>query len=214
MAVVVHVEDKATSRLQELGLQEGWVTRALQRGDAESRTVSQLAPKGFEGMTRWGRAAEYFREEVCAQKWTPDDTKNVARSISPSGELSVVVTTGSKGTGVESAEPTTKYTKGIGFVASVVANAFMLDFDPEFLAATGVRARPDVPVQTWFLMFMVERGKLYSEVSLPDAIDEAGVITSWRERIIIPVIDLGPVVEIGDEEVGPIDPVNVPVSRR
>lgn len=215
MAVLVHVEDEALDRLGQLGLEQAWIVRALQRGDAESRTVSQLAPKGFEGTTRWGRAAEYFREQACAKGWTPDDTMNIARSISLSGEVSIIVTTGSKGTGIEGADPTTKYTKGAGVVASIEAN-LVLDFDPEYLVATGMRQapRPDKPMQTWLLMFAVENNKIYSEVSMPDAISADGVITSWRERIIMPVIDLRPEVVIGDDQSGPTDPVNVPVSRR
>jgi hypothetical protein len=213
MGALVHLGGEAVSRLEELGLSYSGIRRALLRGDAESRTVSQLAPKGFEGLMRWGRVAEDLREDLCAQGWTPDDTQNIARSISPSGEVSVVVTTGGHGTGVEgSVDPTTKYTKGAGVAASVEAN-LMLDFDPEDLRALGIPVRSDGPMQTWFLMFAVDGNTTYSEVSLPDAISEDGRITRMRERIILPPIVTTPTDFLGEGD-GPSDPVDVPVSRR
>ncbi|MGI9001971.1 MAG: hypothetical protein ACR2GH_09900 [Pseudonocardia sp.] len=206
------MDQEATSRLAKLGLKLEWISRALLRGDAESRTVSLLAPKGFEGTTRWGRVAEYFREDLCGRGWTPDDFQNVARSISPDGETCVVVTTGSKGTGLEGANPTTKYPKGAGMAAGVEQN-YMLDFAPEDMKALGMTSTESTSMRTWLLMFMSEGNKIYNELSLPEVMSEDGHIASWRERIIMPAIDLGPDGFTAGNSAGP-DPVVVPVSRR
>lgn len=212
MAALVHMGDEAVSRLEQMGLQAEWIERALLRGDAESRTISQLAPKGFEGTVRWGRVAEYLREDLCGREWTQDDTQNIARSISPDGTDSIVVTTGAKGTGVKEAHPTTKYTKGSGTAACIETN-FMLDFAPEDLRKMGVIGKPSTDMRTWFLLFVVEDNQIFSEISLPDSISEDGQITSWRERIILEPIDLGPDA-FPTEDTGPTDPVVVPITRR
>lgn len=212
MSALVHVDQEATSRLEQLGLKPEWINRALRRGDAESRTVSLLAPKGFEGVTRWGRVAEYFREDLCGRKWIADDFQNVARSINPDGEMCIVVTTGSKGTGIEDANPSTKYPKGTGTAACVEQN-YVLDFAPEDLKALGLRRTASPSMRTWLLMFAVENNTIYAELSLPEAISGDGFIASWRERIILPAIDLGPTEFTTGDSTSP-DPVVVPISRR
>jgi hypothetical protein len=211
MGTRVCADQDATSRLEQLGVDPEWLRRALLRGDAECRTVSSLAPVGFSGSTRWGRTAEYFREDAVSSGWLQDDARNVARSIHPSGEHCIVVTTGSPGTGVESAKPTTKYPKGSG-TASCVEQNYMLDFDADDLRRMGVPPAAEHPMATWLFMFVVEGNVIYSELSLPDAISDDGVIISWVERIILKPIDLGPAAPLEDE--GPRQPVDVPVSRR
>jgi hypothetical protein len=213
MVALVRVDHEAVSRLNELGIRLEWITNSLRRGDAESRSVSLLAPKGFEGVTRWGRAAEAFREQLCERGWTPDDALNIARSISPDGESCVVVTTGSKGTGLDGGEPSTKYPKGAGTVASVEQN-LMFDFDAADLARLGMARTASPTMRTWLLLFLAEGNKIYAELSLPDGISDEGFICSWRERIIVPVIELGPATFVSANDTGPNEPVVVPVSRR
>jgi hypothetical protein len=212
MGALVHIGHEAESRLEQLGLRAEWIERALARGDAEARTVSQLAPKGFEGTVRWGRSSEFLREDLCSRSWTPDDTLNIARSVSPDGEDCIVVTTGGKGTGLHGPDPTTKYTKGSGTAAAIETN-LMLEFEPEDLQRLGIAAKPAPDMRTWFLLFLLADETIYAEVSLPDSISEDGMITSWRERIILDPIQLGPEV-LGDSETGPTDPLDIPVSRR
>lgn len=214
MVALVHEGDEAVSRLEQLGLQAEWIERAILRGDAEARTVSQLAPKGFEGTVRWGRTAEFLREDLCGRSWTPDDTLNIARSVSPDGKDCVVVTTGAKGTGLVGPDPKTKYTKGAGTAACIEAN-LMLDFEPEDLAQLGLSSPASPDMRTWFLLFFLADQAVYAELSLPDAISEDGSITSWRERIIIfDVIDLGASPFPSSQESGPTDPLDIPVGRR
>lgn len=212
MVALVRVGDEAMSRLDELGLQSDWIERALLRGDAESRTVSQLAPKGFEGIVRWGRASEYLREDLCGRGWVSDDTQNIARSINLAGTDCIVVTTGAKGTGIDGLDPTTKYTKGAGTAACIETN-YMLDFAPEDLVRMGIVGRPASDLRTWFLLFRVDGELIYAEVSLPDVISEDGQITSWRERILVGPFNLDP-SSFPLDETGPMDPVDVPVRRR
>ncbi|MGH4011040.1 MAG: hypothetical protein ACRDTH_23255 [Pseudonocardiaceae bacterium] len=213
MSVLIHIGDEALSRLEQLGLKDEWFRRALLRGDAESRTVSPLAPKGFEGTTRWGRSAEFLREELCANRWLPDDFQNIARSVHPAGEFCIVVTTGGVGTGREEAHPFTKYPKGSGIAACVESN-YVIDFDPEDLAKLGIPPTVKDSVITWFLLFTVEDNQIWSELSLPEAISADGQIISWVERILFPPIDLGPNEPVSGGFTKPMDPVDVPVSRR
>lgn len=213
MSVLIHTGDEALSRLEQLGLKDEWFRRALLRGDAESRTVSPFAPKGFEGTTRWGRSAEFLREELCANRWFPDDSQNIARSVHPDGEFCIVVTTGGAGTGREEARPSTKYPKGSGIAACVESN-YVIDFDPEDLAKLGIPLTVKDSIITWFLLFTVEGDQIWFELSLPDAISTDGQIISWIERILFSPIDLGPNEPVSGGFTEPMDPVDVPVSRR
>lgn len=210
MSARVRVDQEARSRLAELGIDPEWARRALLGGDAEARTVSALAPVGFKGSVRWGKTAEFFREGTVSHEWLQDDTLNIARSIHPSGEHCVVVTTGGPGTGIEEATPSTKYPKGPGTAASIEQN-YMLDFEPEDLRRLGLPPATDQPMATWLFMFAVEGSTIYAEVSLPDVISEGGMITSWAERIILDPIDLAPAQPVED---APRQPVDVPVNRR
>ena len=171
---MIHKGDGALSQLEQLGLKDDWLRRALQRGDAEAGTVSPLAPKGFEGMTRWGRSAEFLREELCANAWFRDDFQNIARSVHPDGEFCIVVTTGAKGTGREDTDnPETKYPKGPGIAACVELN-YMIDFDPEDLAKVGIQPTIDQPLTTWLLLFSVEDNQIWFELSRPKFISSEG----------------------------------------
>ena len=213
MTVTVHGGDDATARLEELGLKEEWFRQALIRGDAEAQAVSPSAPKGFKGTTRWGRTAEFLREDLCANGFFADDTYNLARSVHPSGEMCIVVTTGAKGTGVEDAHPDTKYTKGAGVAACVESN-YTFDYDSDFVEGVGGPVEISAEMQTWLLLFVVEGDTIRYELSLPEAISPDGHITAWIERIIPAPIDLGPDDPMAGNFEEPTGPVVVPVSRR
>lgn len=212
MSVVIHTGDEARARLEQLGLKEEWLQRALQRGDAEARAVSPFAPKGFAGLTRWGRSAEFFREEVCANGWWSDDFQNIARSVHPDGEFCIVVTTGGEGTGREEVEhPQTKYVKGPGTAACVEQN-YMINFDAEDPADISILPTAKRSIITWFLLFVIDGDELWFELSCPEAFSDGHI--TWIERILFPPIDLGPDEPIAGGFTEPTGPVDVPVSRR
>lgn len=192
MACRVLVECEAVDRLTELGLGAELIERVVRRADAEASTCTPLDPPILEGLTRWGRTTRFLREELIPAGWRHDNPRNFARTIHPSGEFAIVVSSGDELTGlvgqVGQAElrPATKYPKGYATVRAVGQNEQLtLDFGDLELPDDG-RAVDAGALLTWFLMFHTDEDGFRVELSLPDAIID-GRITSWAERIILPV---------------------------
>jgi hypothetical protein len=186
MASLVHVEDKAVDWLAELGLSVEIVERVVRRADAEASMCTALDPPIMEGLTRWGRTNRFLREELIRAGWGYDNPRLLARTIHPSGEFAIVATTGDELTGLMDVQPTTKYPKGFATIQAVEINEQLaLDFG-DFAPGSADGQATEGDLRTWFLLFNVDDDGFRVELSLPDAIVD-GRITSWAERIILPV---------------------------
>jgi hypothetical protein len=141
----------------------------------------------MEGLTRWGRTTRFLREELVTAGWGFDNPRNLSRTIHPSGEFAIVATSGDAATGRPGLTPTTKYPKGYATVLAVVANEQLaLDLGDYDLGDDGAGRRTDT-LRTWFLLTYIDEDGFWIELSLPDAIAD-GQITSWVERICLPVL--------------------------
>jgi hypothetical protein len=187
MATRVLVEAEAVDRLTELGLSIELIERVVRRADAEASMCTPLDPPIMEGLTRWARMNRFLREELIPACWRFDNPRNLPRTIHPSGEFAIVVTTGDELTGLADLLPATKYAKGYATAQAVEVNGqLMFDF-PEFDSDSGDGSAADVgDVLTWLMLFHSDEDGYRVELSLPDAI-VGGRITSWAERIILPV---------------------------
>lgn len=210
MVVQVRAGEQAVDRLAELGLSAEMVERVVRRADAEASLCTPFDPPIMEGLTRWGRTNRFLREELIPAGWSYDNPRNLPRTIHPSGEFAIVATTGDDLTGLLELLPATKYPKGDATVQAVAANEQLTldfgDFDP------GAAERPasgPTDLLTWFMLFRADEDGFRVELSLPDAIAD-GRITSWAERIILPVfpcdedrlaILMPPGGDGGDEEI-------------
>jgi hypothetical protein len=182
------VEGEAIDRLVELGLSVEMVERVVRRADAEASTCTPLDPPILKGLLRWGRTTTYLRQELIPAGWRFDNPRNLSRTIHPSGDFAIVATSGDELTGLVELLPTTKYPKGYATVQAVEANEQLaLDFG-DFELATGddATALGAGYLRTWFMLFHVDEDGFRVELSLPDAIVD-GRISSWAERIILPV---------------------------
>jgi hypothetical protein len=187
MATRVLVEDEAVDRLTELGLTVEIVERVVRRADAEASMCTALDPPIMEGLTRWGRTNRFLREELIPAGWRYDNPSNLALTIHPSGEFAIVATTGDELTGLVDLRPTTKYPKGYATVQAVETNVQLtLDLGGFDLGPDDGLAGDASDLRTWFMLFHVDEDGFRVELSLPDAIVD-GRITSWAERIILPV---------------------------
>lgn len=179
MSTQLWVEEKATDRLADLGLSQEMLERVIRRADAEAQHCSAFDPPLLEGLTRWGRATRYLREELVPQGWSFDNPRNFARTIHPAGDFAIVITTGDELTGVPGMMPGTKHPKGYETALAVAANAQLsFDFGPQF-------SHHGSDIITWFLMFHSDEREHRVELSLPGGFS-GGVITHWDERIILP----------------------------
>ena len=187
MSAQVLVESEASGRLAELGLTIELIERVVRRADAEASMCTALDPPMMEGLTRWGRMNRFLREELIAAGWRFDNPRNLPRTIHPSGEFAIVAATGDELTGLAGLLPATKYLKGDATVQAIVINEQLtLDFDDFAPSPDDIPVGGSGEMLTWFMMFHTEEEAFRVELSLPNAITD-GRITSWAERIILPV---------------------------
>ncbi len=216
MSAQVLVESEASGRLAELGLTIELIERVVRRADAEASMCTALDPPMMEGLTRWGRMNRFLREELIAAGWRFDNPRNLPRTIHPSGEFAIVAATGDELTGLAGLLPATKYLKGDATVQAIVINEQLtLDFDDFAPSPDDIPVGGSGEMLTWFMMFHTEEEAFRVELSLPNAITD-GRITSWAERIILPVFPrdddrlTSPVTPDRDD----LDEVVVEVTRR
>jgi hypothetical protein len=217
-ATLMQVKRRAVSRLTELGLTVSMVERVVRRADAEASICTEFDPPIIAGLTRWGRATRFLREELVPLGWTYDNPRLLARTIHPGGEFAIVVATGDQQTGIAGGmPPTTKHRKGDATVEAVQVNGqIAFDFGSSW-ELDGV----DDGLLTWLLLFYVDENEFRSELSLPNQIQD-GWITGWAERIILPAFPRAaePLFDYpaGPDADGPDGPggeqVVVDVSRR
>ena len=217
MGARVLVEGEAVDRLAELGMTAELIERVVRRADAEASMCTPLDPPIMEGLTRWGRTNRFLREELIPVGWRFDNPRSLPRTIHPSGEFAIVAATGDELTGLADQLPATKYGKGDATVQAVEINEQLMldfgDFDPG-LDGSGADGSGDM--LTWLMLFHVDEEGFRVELSLPDAIVD-GRITSWAERIILPVFprddDRLTSLAVAGED-GPGEDVVVEVTRR
>ena len=179
----VLMADEAIDRLAELGLSLDLVERVVRQADAEASFCTPLDPPIMEGLTRWARTNRFLREELIPLGWRFDNPRNLPRTIHPGGQFAIVATTGDDVTGLADLLPAPKYAKGYATTHAVEVNEQLtLDFGDFGLAGLPPRDH----LLTWLLLFHSADDGFHVELSLPDRIDD-GRITSWAERIILPV---------------------------
>ena len=213
MSARVLAGSEASGRLAELGLTIELIERVVRRADAEASMCTALDPPIMEGLTRWGRINRFLREELIPAGWRFDNPRNLPRTIHPSGEFAIVATTGDELTGLAGLLPATKYLKGDATVQAITVNEQLtLDFG-DFVPGWPVGGSGEM--LTWFMMFHTEEEAFRVELSLPNAITD-GRITSWAERIILPVFprDDDRLTSPVTPDSGDLDEVVVEVTRR
>jgi len=179
-------------RLAELDLSVDTILLALQRADIVTRSGSPLDPPIMEGLTRWGLTTRYLREALIGAGWSYDNPRNLARTIHPTGEFAIVVTTGDDCTGLPHQNPGPKHPKGYATELAVLGNGQLaLDLGPLLPTVVAGRAVNASPTRTWFLLFYADEDMFRAEVSLPERFTE-GRITRWRERILLPDMPRSP----------------------
>ena len=214
---VVAIDDVAESRLQQLGLSADLLVRALLRADAEAKLTTGLEPPTAEGTTRYAKTVRYVREELVPLGWKFDNHKNFCRTIHPSGNFSIVTSSGDEFTGLDipGMKPSTKYPKGDLTAIAVMRNADqgVLDLGDDYMVEV---LDPADLENIWFLLQRVTAETIFAELSLPTVI-ENGVILDWEERILLPQIarqDPPPTVTIEEPPSGDGDAYNVEVALR
>ena len=190
-------------RLANLDLSVNTISVALRKADAATNAGSDLDPPIMEGLNRWGLTTRYLREALVAAQWSFDNPRNLARTIHPSGDFAVVVTTGDESTGLPHRTPGPKHPKGFATELAVLGNnQLALDLGLLLPTVRQGRATHASPPRTWFLLFYADADSFRAEVSLPESFVD-GRITKWAERILLPPIPRAPHAVVAGVGPGP-----------
>lgn len=206
----VYLKARASGRLAEVfGLKPDVFERVLLQADAEARNYTALDPLSLPGINRWGRTVRALREELLADGWTYDNPRNLPRTLSPDRCHAIITTLGDEGTGLEDANPSTKYAKGIATVYAIAQNFIQLSMFDEELDNLPLETNED-GLTTWVLLYHVTEHEIRAELSLPDSTTK-GRIDTWIERIIFPSLRFDDQVSVIEDMLPAVD---VPVARK
>jgi hypothetical protein len=184
-------------RLAQLGLRVEHIRDALLYGAAERATYSALDANGIGEAARWSRHVRRMSEVLLADGWTRLEIDNQPTLIHPGKKWSLVVASGTGGTGDPNYRPTTKNPKGRSIREAVRANSELALFTPQSVVPDldGLR-------ETWILLTYASDSLLRAEVSLPEEM-RGEFVSRWTHRIILPSIDLGGDDDEGEQEEPP-----------
>jgi hypothetical protein len=198
------------ARLHALGLDQLTVEEIALYGLRARQGVSPLAPPSFPGTTQWAETIVGARLILVPKDWTLDDSHNFSLVISPDGRIAIAVATGDENTGIATAEPRTKHTKGAETEAAVQANA-QLEIPGLSLVTQDTPQR-----ETWVFLICTTAHEMRFELSRPKKQDRDGRVTKWSDRILFPPIDLESLPardDDGDDDDGDDGGIDVPVER-
>ena len=211
---IVEPDDRAVlRRLAELGLPLTLLELSLRAGYAESDLTTEAHPVTYPGTVVWGVTTGELRTGLAQLGWTQDDADNVARAISPNGDVTVVVVSGNRYTGLRNKHEyvDARRPRGPASIRIVKQN---MQYEL-FLEDPVSRARNDLARNlggTWFLLHYRVDDIVRSELSYANAVDKEGRLIAWKERLILPDINL---LDPPSETRGNTSPdVDVPVYRR
>ncbi|AIK40950.1 MULTISPECIES: hypothetical protein [Hyphomicrobiales] len=211
-ASLVHqTPSDARRRLAELNVSVEAVVRAVLAGHTARLNCTDNDPPFIPGTEAWRFVVRTLRDELLPLGWRKDDPSNYSLVINDSSQINIVVASSDAMTCMSHGSPRTKSLKGLYTEAAVLKNNLETDMFPETVEAELRKAATILSYPTWMLLIHIEDDVCRAELSLPSAFDERNV-TSWEERIFIPLPDSNGGLPVED----PIDnpDIDVPVTRK
>ncbi len=216
MDTIVHSDESAvTRRLGELGLTQEILTNAVIAAYQAWSNCTDFDPSMYRGLTIWAVAVRHLRLGLVPEKWQAKNEANYSITISPDGRIAIAVATGDEGTGIAQGFPTTQSSKGPRTMDALAANNRQLGFEfrfpdgntPPLLdpATFGERA-------TWLLLIHRSNKELRAELSHPLGFDNNLRVSGWKERLLLPPIDIEQLASFQPGERK--QPIDIPVRRK
>jgi hypothetical protein len=189
MALVATVYSESwdiNRRLEELGLKQEFLIRAVQRGLAAWASCTPNHPPVSPGSWAWAETVCGFREEVIPLGWKRSNEANLPLTINPDKSVAVCVNTGDEDTGRKDGAPCTGSAKGPRTRYAILENLgqSVLLFD-EALPSAEVMNR--IGRAMWILLMYRDKKarEVRCELSRPISITPEGYVDGWAERIIL-----------------------------
>jgi hypothetical protein len=210
-AAVVVEPHQREAHLYALGLAEGVLRDAVAKGLDARKRCTAFDPPSFPGIAQWAMTHRSLREVLTLQGWSADDTGGFSTVVSPNGRVAVTVAAGDDRTGKHGLPtPTTKHRRGPLTHAAIEGNQLAL-FGPG--AQLDDEHGADARRVTWILLVATRHDEVRVELSCPRAIDEAGRVASWSERIILDALEVEPTLDLLPDEDDPDLDIDVPIER-
>lgn len=199
----------ADARLAQLGLTSEMIRTAVEAGEFERINCSDLDPVSIPGIEMWRWIVVKLREQLIPRGWRPLNRRNLPLVVNPETRVAISVSGGDLGTGCQDHTPSTRHPKGPVLWNLVKENKQGHLFE-DVSARTVLAAPKEDELLTYLLLTCpIADGTVRCELSLPWSIDTCGYIRSWKERIIIDEIALGP----GLSDSAPAE-IEIPVLRK
>ena len=182
---VLWTDDLAEARLQQLGLPgSAPLRRAIHAGSAAARAVNSDHPVSYRGYRMFGETVEMLRKQLRPAGWDKDDLENiplVVHRADPVVMIAVAPGDGSTGSLNQKSGPMLRYPKG-----PFSTKFYNGDLDDLWSRAEGN------PYEVWLLVHHIYGLSVRSELSKPIHLDDAGQVTGWHERIVLPELGFDP----------------------
>ncbi len=207
--------EDAEDRLLELGLSVDLLHGAIREGQIAGDFCTEAHPVFYPGCRVYGETNGGLRLRLALQAWTFNNDANIPRAISPDGKMVITALQGDAQTGLrDGRDAQTRRPRKEGSIRIIKRNEqlVMVDLlpgdDPEVI---GDQADAGEVGPTWFLLYFRSGDKVRCELSLATGVTSTGGLIKWRERLILPELDMhhGP---NGPDALGDDSPVDVPVT--
>ncbi len=180
--VVVYEYWGVDAELHRLGLDRDELLEVIDAAKWGRNNWTQWDPPGYAGWNQYGLGTRSLRmvlieNRPAKQKWLMDNRGGLCRTIHPTGEMAIVVSSGTPQTGDQNRWPKTLNPKG-----ELSLRGFRINKSQGELFQSDAGATDP---WLWFLLIHVRGDEVFAELSLPLDVDETGRASDWLKRIII-----------------------------
>jgi hypothetical protein len=207
-------EKNFKEKLSEIGLKTEWTKIIADRVLFAFNQATSNDAKSAAGTKAYLEAVRAIRDVLLPKGWKKVQKNNLEITRNKTTGVSLLVSSGNKGTGDKNKTPKTRNTKGEQTKKIVYKNAMELPLFPSFEAKN---TRDIHHHHNWFLLYHIDKDKkqMRFEISLPVEMDSFGMrITEWRERIILPAIDFETAPVLVPQEQEFAEDVELEVKRK
>jgi len=196
----------AVARLRRLGLTVPLLSGAAGRGDDGRQECTIFHPGQSKGHRMWSDTTAALREACLGlvAGWRIDRTNNFETVAHPRRGIAVAVVGGDEFTGWRG-DKDPKVRRKRGPITTKRVRDNYLGMEPLFPMKTLLASDESSDSwQTWFFLIRATDEALWLELSHPIGLDNAGYVSAWSERIILPRLPVSggvtPIPDDGEDE--------------